>query len=312
MTGSSSAPRDRQFPFSVETIDIRLIRVFMAVTEAGGMSAAQLELNLALSTISEKISALETRLGVTLCRRGRAGFELTAAGEQVYEDSKRLLGALDQFGQRVRSLNSKMPRNLGIGLVDSMISDPRTPISRALGRFAREAPGVHLHLAALTPNELLAAVLARRVDMVVGSFPKVMLGLDYIDLYDETHHFYCSEDHPLFDVPEAEIHIDAIREHRIVARSYWGARDTRIFAIPAPHATVSTMEAEAQLILSGAFLGYLPDHMAEALSQRVRLRPLRKDILSYSARFQIALRENWKSHPAQRLMVECIQGGLEG
>ncbi|GGA20052.1 MULTISPECIES: LysR family transcriptional regulator [Salipiger] len=307
---TATAPSDRKVGFSVETIDIRLIRIFMAVVEAGGLSAAQLELNLALSTISEKVSALEKRFGMKLCQRGRSGFELTTAGEQFYEECDRLLKALDQFGQRVGTLNAKMPRNLTIGLVDNMISDPRCPMSHALGQFTRQAPGVHLRLVALTPNELLAEVLARRVDMVVGSFPKVILGLDYIDLYEEPHHFYCSEAHPLFDVPETEVGIDTVRDHRIVARSYWGARDTRIFAIPSAHATVSDMEAEAHLILSGAFLGYLPEHMADVLSRRVKLRPLRRDLFSYSARFQIALRENWRSHAAQRLMVDSILEGL--
>ena len=77
---TATAPSDRKVGFSVETIDIRLIRIFMAVVEAGGLSAAQLELNLALSTISEKVSALEKRFGMKLCQRGRSGFELTTAG----------------------------------------------------------------------------------------------------------------------------------------------------------------------------------------------------------------------------------------
>ena len=33
---TATAPSDRKVGFSVETIDIRLIRIFMAVVEAGG------------------------------------------------------------------------------------------------------------------------------------------------------------------------------------------------------------------------------------------------------------------------------------
>ena len=63
--------------------DLRLLRVFRAVAACGGFAAAELELNINRSTISRHIKDLEGRLGVTLCRRGRGGFALTAEGEQV-------------------------------------------------------------------------------------------------------------------------------------------------------------------------------------------------------------------------------------
>ena len=80
---TATAPSDRKVGFSVETIDIRLIRIFMAVVEAGGLSAAQLELNLALSTISEKVSALEKRFGMKLCQRMRDRIVLKCAGKGI-------------------------------------------------------------------------------------------------------------------------------------------------------------------------------------------------------------------------------------
>ena len=57
----------------ISDTDIRLLRVFRSVVECGGMAAAELELNISTSTISRHIKDLETRLGLTLCRRGRGG-----------------------------------------------------------------------------------------------------------------------------------------------------------------------------------------------------------------------------------------------
>ena len=54
-------------------MDLRLLRVFKSVVECGGMAAAELELNIGISTVSRHIKDLETRLGLSLCRRGRAG-----------------------------------------------------------------------------------------------------------------------------------------------------------------------------------------------------------------------------------------------
>ena len=52
----------------ISDADIRLLRVFQAVVDCGGMTAAELELNISTSTISRHVKDLETRLGLTLCR----------------------------------------------------------------------------------------------------------------------------------------------------------------------------------------------------------------------------------------------------
>ena len=58
----------------LDSVDLRLLRVLVAVVEGRGFAAAQTQLNVGASTISNHMSALETRLGVKLCQRGRAGF----------------------------------------------------------------------------------------------------------------------------------------------------------------------------------------------------------------------------------------------
>ena len=56
-------------------LDIRLLRVFRVIVECGGVSAAELELNISRSAISRHLKDLEIRMGgLNLCHRGRAGF----------------------------------------------------------------------------------------------------------------------------------------------------------------------------------------------------------------------------------------------
>ena len=291
---------------SVDNADIRLIRIFIRVVEAGGLSAAQADLNLSLSTISEKISALEKRLGVTLCKRGRGGFQLTESGRQVFDECQRLFGSLDQFSRKVAGLRSNLGGSLSIGLLDNIITDPNSPVAATISKLVEVAPALHLLIETRSPGELLRDVVAQKLDLVVGSFPRMALGLAYIDLYEETQNFYCGAGHPLFPLADESIDIDRVRMHRIIARSYWAARDIKIFAISAPHATVSNMESEAFLILSGCYLGYLPDHYAEQFVQAGRIRLIRPDIFSYKAKFQIATTEDWRNRPTIRAFVEIM------
>ena len=66
---------------NLEGSDLRLLKVFDAVVRHRGLAAAQSELNISLSTISNHVTALEERLGLQLCQRGRGGFRLTDKGE---------------------------------------------------------------------------------------------------------------------------------------------------------------------------------------------------------------------------------------
>ena len=62
-------------PGQIGDADLRLLRVFKAVADCGGLAAAERELGIALSTISRHLKDLEQRLGLTLARRGRKRVE---------------------------------------------------------------------------------------------------------------------------------------------------------------------------------------------------------------------------------------------
>jgi len=272
----------------LDKLDIRLLRIFVSIVEAGGFASAQSELNLSLSTISSHISTLEGRLGLTLCRRGRSGFRVTEEGKVVYEEAKRLFANVEHFDGRMRGLKHRLSGTLRLGLVDNTITDAASRLTTVLGRFTDEAPEAALHIVTRPPHELLREVISGEIDLAIASFPRAALGLDYVDLYTETQRFYCARTHPLFDAPDEQIDIETVRQHNIIARHYWNARDIKVFAISTPRAVVSDMESEARLILSGRYLGYLPEHFAQSYVARHELRALRSDLFAYRSPFQLA------------------------
>lgn len=100
--------------------DLTVLRVFDAVARHGGFAAAQPERNINPSTISNHIRALEARLGVRLCKRGRAGFLLTEQGEIVLAAARRLFQALDDF-----ALDVSVLRQHDLGLIGRFGNLPR-------------------------------------------------------------------------------------------------------------------------------------------------------------------------------------------
>ena len=96
-TNDLMQPKNRAVLGHISDTDLRLLRVFQTVADCGGMSAAELELNISTSTISRHVKDLETRLGLVLCRRGRSGFALTPEGERILLETRQLLAATQQF-----------------------------------------------------------------------------------------------------------------------------------------------------------------------------------------------------------------------
>jgi len=71
------------------------MRVFIAVVDAGGFSAAAERLDMAKSAVSRRVSELEDRLGVRLLNRTTRRISLTEGGRVFHRRSKVLLADLE-------------------------------------------------------------------------------------------------------------------------------------------------------------------------------------------------------------------------
>ena len=188
--------------------DLRVLRVFDAVVRHGGFAAAQAELNVSQPTISNHITALEQRLGVSVCQRGRTGFRLTEKGEMVLAATQRLLKALDDFSEEVGSLKGQLAGDLKVGVVDCIATDPNCRLHEVISRFSARPNEVTLCLNQEFPQNLQEKVLKGDLHIGIGSFPHKIKGLDYTPLYEETHGLYCGRGHHLFDVDDCELNME--------------------------------------------------------------------------------------------------------
>jgi DNA-binding transcriptional LysR family regulator len=279
----------------VSDADLRLLKVFAAVTAHGGFSAAQTELNISQSTISNHISALESRLGFRVCERGRAGFKLTEKGQSLYASIEKLFGALSDFSSETSSLKGDLSGSVRIGLIDSIITDEHCRLSETFREFYRRPNSAKIEVIQGSPKTLQVAVLSGEINFAIGSFPHKVSGVDYEFLYAEDNSVYCSRHHRLFDAVDKDLDLDEVLKERAAGRAYWRSdhRNNRAFA--STRAIADGIEHQLILILSGAFIGYVPDHVAAPWVARGELRRLEANGLSYSCDFHLIS----KSHVEQ-------------
>lgn len=288
--------------------DLKLLRIFVSVVRHQGFAAAQQELNLSTSAISTYMSQLENQLGIVLCHRGRGGFSLTSKGELFHQECLRLLGELEGFERYSAALKGELRGTLNLGVLDSTVSDPALPLAEVIGAYSQEHPAVHLHLSVMSPYELQLAVLDNRLDLAIGAFSTRMNGLVYLPLYREQHWLYCSERHSLFG--ERRIPEEVIAQQRMVGRGYWSQAELARHGFKHSAATVESMEAQLILVLSGAYIGYLPEHYAQPWVDQGRLRVLLPATFGYQAPFSLILRRGRSREPLIQTFRDLLKAQL--
>ncbi len=290
---------------SLNSVDLRLLRVFKTVVESGGFSAGQVELNVSQSTISTQMADLETRLGARLCRRGRAGFNLTDNGRMVYEASQRLFRAVDAFSADVGAMRGRLEGDLHIGAIDNMISNPDCRLQDAIARFKQREAAVHLYLHIAPPLEVERSVLDGHHHIGLGTFPSHAPGLAYSPLFSEEMRLYCGRGHPFFD-REGRIGLAEIEQCEYVRRGY--ATTTRIgrFSPTNVTATAFNMEAVAIMVLSGRFIGHMPIHYAVRWVRRGLMKPVMPDELGFASPFEVIVRKGTPRSSAIEVFLDDL------
>lgn len=151
--------------------DLRALRVFLAVSETGTMSAGARRVGLTQSAVSHSIRQLETTLGIPLMYRDRRPLQLTAAGAMLRQRAAGLLDEAEHLPNALRSAAGAAAPEIRLGLVDSFAAIVGPGLIKAFMDSATQL-SVWCGLSPMHGDALLAG----RVDAIVTSDP-----LDEVD-----------------------------------------------------------------------------------------------------------------------------------
>ena len=288
--------------------DIRLLKIFRAVVECGGFTNAEVELNISRTAISIAMGDLEQRLSLKLCQRGRSGFSMTDEGNEVYQATLQLFSALENFRTQVNSIHQQLKGELNIGITDNLVTMPKMKITTALSNLKQRGPEVKINIRMIPPAEIEMGVLDGRLHTGVITVSKKLPGLEYISLYNEQSHLYCSNAHPLFNLDESELNHELIEQHDAVLPAYAQSVSIRSQYLNF-NSTASATDREgiAFLILTGNYIGYLPTHFAERWLLKGQLRAL----LPKSLNFKTPIAAISRKGAASNLVLNCYLEQLD-
>jgi DNA-binding transcriptional LysR family regulator len=284
--------------------DLRSLTVFRALVEHGGFLGTQLALGMSQSTVSFHLRALEERLGFDLCQRGRKGFVLTERGQAVYDGSKSLVASISAFEGVLGELHHKVVGTLRVGMVDNTITDPRFDFPSVIRQCVQNSPDVEIKLTVTSPDVLMAQVATGGLDLAVIPRLDIPDGFDQIVFHEEMNSLYCGHLHPLFK--KGRLTRAEIEGSEFVVRPYANNRELHFFRKARVRAHATNMEAQAAFILSGEFVGYLPEHYANHWVERGQMRTLMSPETRIVRPFVIVTKSDTPSSPLQRLFIRGL------
>jgi len=148
-------------------LDVSLLRAFVAVVDAGGMTAAGARLNLTQAAISQQLKRLEEMLGAVLVTRERKAMRLTSAGERLFGRAKRLLVLNDEIWTEMTT--PLYEGEIRLGIPADIVN---TYLPAFLKNFAQTYPKVQVTLLCSSSAELLDLLGGGKLDLIVTTEEK--------------------------------------------------------------------------------------------------------------------------------------------
>lgn len=151
-------------------LDLRRLRYFLAIAEAGSLSGAARALNIAQPALSYHLAEMERILGLSLVLRGHGGARLTSEGEVLRRHAADIVRRVDSAERALAQL-SKRNRSSGrlrIAIITSLAAG-LTPL--LVERLRQEEGGPILSITEAGTREIESRLARGVIDMAVCLAP---------------------------------------------------------------------------------------------------------------------------------------------
>lgn len=289
--------------------DIKLLRVFYAVASCNGFTAAEPVLRMQRPNISAAIKKLEERLDLVLCHRGRGGFQMTKEGEVVFQETKRIFNAFDNFVFNLKSLHDDYSGHITLVLMAGLPLSMHLAVSKAVKSTMKKFDDIHVNIQTRLYNEVEHVALSGECHLVISTYDMVKpesVTFHPIGIATEGR-LYCAPTHPLAkyrdtDLPE-EISIEdypAIGISGMSSANYI-EEESRL----AIQTFSDSFDVAMSAIMTGEYIGLLPDYMAKEQGAALGLVPIANgSLFNFSHNLFVMNGKNTRLNPVLR---HCIK-----
>lgn len=144
-------------------MELRHIRYFLAVAEAGNFTRAAEKLGIGQPPLSQQIRDLEAEVGARLFHRVPHGAELTEAGRAFMIDARIAVASAENAKLAAQRAARGETGKLALGFTASAAFNPA--VTGTIRRFRSQWPGVSLSLAEMNSKLLVEKLMGGEIDV---------------------------------------------------------------------------------------------------------------------------------------------------
>lgn len=145
-------------------MNLRTLKYFVAIADAGSLTAAAEAISIAQPALSRQMRFLEDEMGVPLLQRTPRGVLLTRAGVALYESAQRMLAEAEQVKRQLAGKPEPSERQVVLGASPTL---SRILVPGVFHRCHRMLSEMHLTVREAFTPELLNMLEKGMIDMAI-------------------------------------------------------------------------------------------------------------------------------------------------
>jgi len=289
-------------------LDLVTLRVIVAVSECGSISAGSDRVSLALGATSARISALEAALGLRIFERSSRGVKLTTSGHMLVQRGRELLADADRLALDLHDHSMGIQGHIRM-LANASAIVEFLPVR--LEGFLRAHPLIRIDLEERCSPEIPMALLEGRADLGIVDIAHPLQGLRFQNLFSDRLVLIVPQAHRLAQTTQAAFP-DLLDEDFIglTDRNAISSRLTSAVALIGRNMKfrmqMRSFDAVCRMVAGGLGVSVLP---LEAVTPQLAFLPIVAIPLSDSwavRTHRLATREGVKASVAAHSLIQAL------
>lgn len=245
-------------------LDWNLLRVFLALAEAGSVTRAGERLGLKQPSVSQALKRLEDRTGHRLIDRSAGSFALTPEGIALLAEARTVRAAILRGAEAMAEAAGAVAGEVTLALASHVVSPV---LDEALRRFHATHPKATLSIDILPSREALTRLSEGRASLAICLMTDPRGDLQTEMFYREFFGLFCGPPHPLHG--RAGLSLEDLVGHTAVSfqtdrmgDALAAVTELRLRAgLTGPVGQSTHLEEVRRMIVAGLGIGPLPLHV---------------------------------------------------
>lgn len=299
---------------NLNRFDLVSLRLFVAVVDAGSLTAGADRFGISLAAASKRIAELEQHCGISLLQRGQRGVTATPDGLTLHRHAIEVIAKLEQLALAVDDFQSGASGHLRLWANPSSIGGF---LPRVLADYAMRYPKVKIDLEDALSEDAVRAVQKGVAEVALIGDNVPCEGLET---------FICNVDNLVLLVPgshalaaEKSVAIETTLDYDLITLARSASLTRKVMAAaeavgrtPRIRVQVRSFDSMCRMVACGLGLAILPQAAAALYAQALGLVIVELAGLEIKRRLLVAMRRRSELSPPASALIDMIEQESSG